>query len=120
VGILDLERKKLEKNSILKNHTIIGYFISLSGFKETALEQERELDGDRVNLIKPDKIIEELIKGKVIVGIEKAIASLRGIFGDLSLLDYTQAKLVFVHVRRTTCIFKPIKVFNSSLKEFIF
>jgi len=88
VGILDLERKKLEKNSILKNHTIIGYFISLSGFKETALEQERELDGDRVNLIKPDKIIEELIKGKVIVGIEKAIASLRGIFGDLSLLDY--------------------------------
>jgi hypothetical protein len=33
---------------------------------------------------------------------------------------YTQAKLVFVHVRRTTCIFKPIKVFNSSLKEFIF
>jgi len=40
--------------------------------------------------------------------------------GVPDLQRYTQAKLVFVHVRRTTCIFKPIKVFNSSLKEFIF
>src|SRR5690349_13290029 len=38
VGSLDAERR-LDRN---RNREIIGYFISLSGFTETALEQENE------------------------------------------------------------------------------
>jgi len=86
VGIIDAEKRKLIKE--FKKFDVVGYFISLSGFKETAIEQENEADNQRVILIKPDKIVEELIKGRVIVSIEKAISSLVDIKDDLTLIDY--------------------------------
>ena len=44
VGALDAEKRKNQ------NIQITGYFISLSGFKETAIEQEKDASGDRVIL----------------------------------------------------------------------
>lgn len=66
VGALDAEKRKDDKETI-------GYFISLSGFKETAIEQEKELGGERVILINGPQVIEELIKGRIIVSRENAM-----------------------------------------------
>ena len=60
VGKLDAERRKNP------NIQIVGYFISLSGFTETALEQEKEAGGDRIVLLDGNQVIEELIRGHII------------------------------------------------------
>ncbi len=67
VGSLDAEKR---------NHPeieTVGYFISLSGFKETAIEQEREAGGNRVILLDGEHLIEELIKGRIIVSADQAM-----------------------------------------------
>lgn len=65
VGALDAEKRK--------GIETIGYFISLSGFKETAIEQEKEAGGERVILLNGMQVIEELIKGRIIVSPKKAM-----------------------------------------------
>lgn len=67
VGALDVEKRK--KNGL----ETIGYFISLSGFKETAIEQEKEAGGERVILLNGMQVIEELINGRIIISSEKAM-----------------------------------------------
>lgn len=74
VGVLDAEKKKFKKTKGYSTHDVSGYFISLSGFKETAIEQEAELDNDRLILLKPQKVIHELVAGKIIVPVERAIS----------------------------------------------
>lgn len=87
VGVLDAERKKIKRGEF-KNYDVVGYFISLSGFKETALEQENDLDNERVILLKPEKIVDELVKGRILVSIEKAVSSVDSLQGKLTLIDY--------------------------------
>lgn len=87
VGVIDAEKIKLKKDKVHKGFSIVGYFISLSGFKETAIEQENDLDNERVILIKPEKIVEELIRGRVLVSIEKAISSLSINSSQFTLLE---------------------------------
>jgi len=78
VGALDAEKRKLSKpNSSYKDYNVIGYFVSLSGYKETAIEQELENNNERLILLKPEQIIKELVKGRIIVPLEKAIAAVR-------------------------------------------
>src|SRR5574341_310324 len=67
VGALDVEKRK---NSKIQT---AGYFISLSGFTETAIEQEEEAGDDRVIRLNGNRIIEELIKGRIIVSQAKAM-----------------------------------------------
>ncbi len=88
VGAIDVEKRKSKKEKGAKGISIVGYFISLSGFKETAIEQENEADNKRVILIKPEKIVEELIRGRVLVSIEKAISSSSNLISGLYMLDY--------------------------------
>lgn len=88
VGVVDAEKRKINKDKSFKDYSIVGYFISISGFKETAIEQENEFDNSRVILIKSDKVVEELIRGRIIVSIEKAIASLSSITSDFTILNY--------------------------------
>ena len=73
-GAFDAESRKFKKTKAYKRSDTVGYFISLSGFKQTAIEQENEIDNERLILIKPEKIVRELIKGRIIVSIEKAIS----------------------------------------------
>ncbi|WP_313265389.1 NACHT domain-containing protein [Sphingobacterium sp.] len=88
IGAIDAEKRKVKKDSGDK-YSVVGYFISLSGFKETAIEQEKEFDNGRVILIKPEKIAEELISGRILVSTEKALSSLSNIDSNLTLLDYS-------------------------------
>lgn len=83
VGIIDGEKRKAEKDG----KTAIGYFISLSGFKETAIEQEREFDNKRIVLIRSDKLVEELIHGRILVPLTKAISLLPNKFSLLLYAD---------------------------------
>ena len=85
VGALDAEKKKIEKDT---TRSVVGYFISLSGFTETAIEQENECGNSRVILIKPEKIVQELIDGRILVSKENAISSLSSLTTGLTLLDY--------------------------------
>jgi hypothetical protein len=66
IGALDAEKRK-------KDFETIGYFISLSGFRETAIEQEKEVGEERVILVNGIQVIEELINGHIIVSPEIAM-----------------------------------------------
>lgn len=67
VGKLDVERRKSE------GIDITGYFVSLNGFRETAIEQEKDAGGGRVVLVNGKKAVEELVKGHILVSREKAM-----------------------------------------------
>lgn len=59
-GAVQVESKKTEGE-------ISAYFVSLSGFTASAVEQEREAEG-RIILVDGERAVGELIKGRVIVG----------------------------------------------------
>lgn len=87
VGVLDAEIRKVKKSKEYSNYEVIGYFVSLSGFKETTIEQEEALDNDRLILIKPGKLVGELIAGKIIVPIESAISCVPNPQSELALAN---------------------------------
>jgi hypothetical protein len=60
-GVLTRERKKCAPTHVA------GYFVSLGGFTETGIEQETETGDDRVILLNPQQVIEELERSRVIV-----------------------------------------------------
>lgn len=62
VGSLDAEQDK---------RPVTGYFISLAGFKETALEQEKHRSNKLILLSGP-QVVEELIKGRILISRERA------------------------------------------------
>lgn len=64
VGALDAEHER--------DKPITGYFISLSGFKETAIEQEKNRRNTRIILLTGPDVIEELIKGRILVAKDRA------------------------------------------------
>jgi hypothetical protein len=66
VGSLDAERRTSNESDI------VGYYLSLSGFTETAIQQEKEA-GNRIILVTADKIISQLIAGRIIVPELRAI-----------------------------------------------
>jgi len=53
-GALDAEKNKWKKKD--KTIRVEGYFISMSGFKETAIEQENDNDNTRMILIDGKKL----------------------------------------------------------------
>ena len=59
VGVLDAEHDEKVQ--------IIGYFISLSGFKETAIEQEKQRRRTKVITLTGEQVVGELIKGRIII-----------------------------------------------------
>ncbi len=67
IGVLDAEKRRN------RDIETIGYYISLSGFTETALEQEKDVGGQRVVVMDGKRVISELIKGNIIVSVEKAL-----------------------------------------------
>ena len=51
---------------------VTGYFISLTGFKETALEQEKQRRRTKIVLLDGVKVIEELVRGRILVSTHRA------------------------------------------------
>jgi hypothetical protein len=64
VGALDVEHDD--------NVETTGYFISLSGFKETAIEQEKQRKRTKVITLSGEQVISELVKGRIIIPSERA------------------------------------------------
>jgi hypothetical protein len=65
-GKLRSERRKHSGVSVMP------YFISLSGFTETSVDQEAESGDEAILLIDGPRVVAELIKGRILVPFEKA------------------------------------------------
>jgi hypothetical protein len=64
VGALDVEKQKDER-------PITGYFISLAGFKETAIEQEK-LRRTKIITLTGSQVISELVNGRILITKDRA------------------------------------------------
>ncbi|MFI6783347.1 NACHT domain-containing protein [Micromonospora sp. NPDC050276] len=65
-GVLDAERRKNPDS------TIHGYFVSLSGFTSSAVEQELECGGQRFVMLDGPAVIAELAAGKIVISADRA------------------------------------------------
>lgn len=81
VGVLDVERNKYEQDGL----DVVGYFVSMSGFTASALEQEKERlnahcysnsNGELV-LMGPHEIVRELLQGNIICSLMQAVSAVR-------------------------------------------
>jgi hypothetical protein len=64
VGVLDVERED--------KHPVTGYFISLAGFRETAIEQERQRHHTKIVTLTGPQVVSELVKGRALISKEQA------------------------------------------------
>ncbi|MGC4891204.1 NACHT domain-containing protein [Micromonospora sp. DT227] len=74
-GVLDAERRRRE------GREVHGYFISLAGFRSSAIAQEEELGG-RFALLDGRRVRDELAEGKIIVGPVRAMDAARQTAGS--------------------------------------
>jgi hypothetical protein len=79
-GVLDAERRRRESREV---H---GYFVSLSGFRSSAVALEEEL-GNRFALFDGNRVRDELAESKIIVRPTRALDAARQIVGSTSELD---------------------------------
>lgn len=81
IGALDVERGKYEQEGV----SVVGYFLSQSGFKGSVYTQEEERVKGRKErnekfemiLLGPDGIVRELIQGHVICTLEQAASAVK-------------------------------------------
>lgn len=81
IGALDVERGKYEQDGI----SVVGYFLSQSGFKGSVYDQEEERVRGRKKrnekfemiLLGPDGIVRELIQGHVLCTLEQAASAVK-------------------------------------------
>ena len=72
IGVLDAERRQT-RDKDGPEATVVGYFVSLSGFKSSALEQEASLKDLRLTLLNGNRVVEELMRGRIVVSREEAV-----------------------------------------------
>lgn len=54
-----------------------AYYVSRAGFTATAIEQERDRRPESIILMGPEAIVEQLIEGRVICSLERAVAAVK-------------------------------------------
>lgn len=91
VGVLDAERRKAQ------GREVHGYFVSLSGFKESAIEQERELDNSRAVLLDGSQVREELIKSGIVVSPASAALAAKDLVPPSSQLKIEKTQDLLGH-----------------------
>jgi hypothetical protein len=64
VGALDAEKKD--------KRPVTGYFISLSGFRETALEQEKQRRRTKIITLTGTQVVSEMVRGRILVPRDRA------------------------------------------------
>lgn len=64
IGVLDAERKG--------KTPLTGYFISLAGFKETAIEQEKQRRHTKIIMLTGAQVVSELVQGRILIPLERA------------------------------------------------
>jgi len=72
VGVLDAERRRIQK-MYGEPSQMVGYFVSLSGFVASALEQEAERRDERLVLLDGEQLVAELVHARVLVSREVAV-----------------------------------------------
>jgi hypothetical protein len=77
--------------------TIAGYFISLSGFTETAVDQETEAGHEAIILIDGPRVIRELIKGRILVSLEVATTQAGRSAAPYPHLSLDETPEIFAH-----------------------
>jgi hypothetical protein len=77
-GVLEVEAHRA-------GSTVQGYFLSLSGFRQSAREQEHEVSPPRFVLLDSDSVKSQLINGKVIASPEEACGVAGKLARDLRL-----------------------------------
>jgi len=101
VGALDAEEKP--------DLPLTGYFISLSGFKETAIEQEKNRPKTKLILLNGAEVVDELIKGRILIPKERAtdlagryVAALKDLELDayIDLLAHDRGWIWSIHYMR--------------------
>lgn len=64
VGVLDAEQEE--------NRPTTGYFISLGGFRETAIEQEKKRRKTKIITLDGQQVLDELVKGRILISKARA------------------------------------------------
>lgn len=72
VGLLDAERRQII-TKFGHQTAVTGFFVSLTGFKDSAVTQEAEFTPSRVILLDGVQVVDELVRGRIIVSKEAAI-----------------------------------------------
>ena len=127
VGVLDAERRRLQREHHIDGVSLSGYYVSLHGFRSSALEQERHLDNQRVQLIDGERLIEELVRARVVVSREHAIHRAARLLpkendlevhsADLLIHRIGWAWIVYYHRARQVTHFALIHVDGEPLAE---
>ncbi|HLL53456.1 MAG TPA: NACHT domain-containing protein [Myxococcaceae bacterium] len=94
VGVLDAERSEIAKKDG-SEALVTGYFVSLSGFTDSARQQEDGREPSRMVLLDGEQLVEELIKSRILVPRERAVdRAARCISAGLSLAFMSTRLLV--------------------------
>jgi energy-coupling factor transporter ATP-binding protein EcfA2 len=89
---------KLRPERNKRQHTFVtGYFISLSGFTETAIDQEGESGDEAVILLNGSQVTEELIKGRIVVSPATAAVQAGRLVGQDLRLDIDTSHELLAH-----------------------
>jgi NACHT domain-containing protein/restriction endonuclease len=91
VGALDVEKQD--------KRAITGYFISIAGFTETAVEQERERRRTKIILLTGTQVINELVRSRILIPKEQATERAGRLRADLDHLGLDQETELLAHER---------------------
>lgn len=81
IGVLDAERRRSP------DIPMTGFFVSMSGFTGTAIEQENEFDNSRCSLLGPKQVRTELVASRIVVSAPRAVAAVAAITADSRPID---------------------------------
>lgn len=76
---------------------ITPYFISLSGFTETGIDQEKEAGEEAIILVDGSRAVEELILGRMLVPLDQAVARAAQLVPGRSQLDLDPEPELLTH-----------------------
>jgi hypothetical protein len=93
VGVLDAEGRNKRKRPVT------GYFISLAGFKETAVEQERQGRRTKIILLTGSQVVSELVRGRILIAKEHATERAGRCSAALNDLDLDPEAELLAHER---------------------
>ena len=91
VGVLDAEHED--------NRPVTGYFISLAGFTETAVEQERRRTRTRIVMLDAAQVVNQLIEGRILIPKDRATEMAGRMCAGLDDLNLDPDAEILAHTR---------------------
>ncbi len=91
VGALDVEQQD--------ERQVTGYFVSLSGFKETAIEQEMQRRRTKIITLTGPQVVDELVQGRILIARDRATEIAGRACAGLDHLTLDQDNELLAHER---------------------